>query len=167
MKPYFVFTVFIVSTTILLLNRYTPLYINNTIVHFIFLLLAATSFTIVIGSVLFKSIKTWHAKFLILLLVTFICLLKAFTTWSGDWMTQTILYRNRQNDRKTIEFQMRGDRFSFGYKKRIVGRMKIIPWIDWTTDIDTTAIDTLQWKRVNEQINELGLKNYQFFPGKE
>lgn len=79
--------------------------------------------------------------------------------WGGDWKTQTVLYQNIANSNKTIEFQMRGDRFSFGYKKRIINRLKLFPGFDWTTEIDTAAIDHKQWKKLNLYVNEMALKS--------
>jgi len=85
------------------------------------------------------------------------CFLKAFLTWGGDWKTQEIYYRNIDNKNKTIQFQMRGDRFAFGYKKRVVAINHIAPFMDWTTDIDTIAMDHSKWEKLNLKVNDLGL----------
>lgn len=46
---------------------------------------------------------------------------------------------------------MRGDRFSFGYKRQIINRLKILPGFDWTTNIDTTTLNHSEWKK-NESL---------------
>lgn len=38
--------------------------------------------------------------------------------------------------------------------------MRILPFIDWITDLDTLEVDTLKWERANEPVNELGLRQY-------
>lgn len=52
---------------------------------------------------------------------------------------------------------MRGDRFSFGYKKRVINRLKLFPGFDWNSDIDTTTINRTQWKKINVYVNEMKL----------
>ena len=89
------------------------------------------------------------------MIVGALCFIQSFLTWGGDWKTQTILYKNLTNENKTIEFQMRGDRFSFGYKKRVINRLKLLPGFDWTTDIDTTTINHRQWRKINLYVNEM------------
>jgi len=84
-----------------------------------------------------------------------VCFLFAFLTWNGDWKTQTVIYRNIFHPSQTIEFRMRGDRFAFGYKKQIVERKKILPFIDLIKDVDTAKIDSAEWQLTNERINEL------------
>lgn len=160
MKNYFLLGIFLVTVTLLLVNRYTPLYINNDAVHFILLVGAAYSLVMLIGQ-LFGKLNTRTSTLLVFAAVLAACFLKAFLTWGGEWKTQTVLYRNRENSRMAIEYQMRGDRFSFGYKKRVVGRLPIIPSLDWITDVDTLDLDTLQWRRANERVNQLHLKDYE------
>lgn len=87
-----------------------------------------------------------------------LCGLKAFFTWGGDWKTQTVLYRNIENKNQTVNYQLRGDRFAFGYKKRVVGIYHIAPFMEWTTDIDTLHLDKSKWEKLNLQVNEMKLK---------
>lgn len=159
MRLYWLSAIFIASVTILLLNRYTPLYINNDVVHFILLLAAIYTLLLLTGHVV-NRLKSRVSALIAFAVVAVICFLKAFLTWGGEWKTQTILYRSRDNSRITVEYQMRGDRFSFGYKKRVVERLRVLPAIDWISTIDTLEIDPTQWRRTNERINALGLKDY-------
>ena len=154
MKNITIYILFFITTMLLLINRYTPLYINNSLLHFIILFISAVTFTFIIG-VIFEKLKTLKSRLLIVLVVGIICFIHFFLSWGGDWKTQTILYRHQTNDHKNIEFQMRGDRFSFGYKKRVINRLKLLPGFDWTTDIDTATIDHRQWKKMNLYINEM------------
>ncbi|WP_417940868.1 hypothetical protein [Flavobacterium sp. RS13.1] len=154
MKTTILYTLFLITTTLTLVNRYTPLYINNSILHFIILFIAALTF-VFIASQLFGKLKRSKSRLLAFIIVGVVCFIKSFLTWGGDWKTQTILYKNLTNDNKNIEFQMRGDRFSFGYKKRVVNRLKLFPGFDWTTDIDTAKIDQKHWKKMNLYVNEM------------
>lgn len=74
----------------------------------------------------------------------------------SSYKTQTIIYRSKRNPNIRIEFQMQ-DIGAFGYKRRIV---KISPgyFFDSVQDIDLIDFDTLEWMKVNEDVNELKLK---------
>lgn len=158
MKHIYIYLLFILSASLVLLNRYTPLYINNSILHYCLLFIAAATFIITVAH-LFGKLRTGKSILLTFLLVAIICFIKAFLTWGGDWKTQTVLYASKDNGRRTIEYQMQGNRFAFGYRKRIINRLQIMPLIDWNTDIDTLGLDVRKWKRVNLKVNELGLKD--------
>ncbi|WP_157495073.1 hypothetical protein [Flavobacterium sp. KJJ] len=154
MKTLTIYIAFLFASTLLFLNRYSDLYINNSITHFILLIIASITLILILGQV-FGKLKTVKSRLLTVLIVVFVCFIQSFLTWGGDWKTQTILYRNLTNDNNTIEFQMRGDRFSFGYKKRVINRLKLFPGFDWTTDIDTNKINHKQWKKLNLYVNEM------------
>lgn len=154
MKNLILYIAFLISAPLLLMNRYTDLYINNSIVHFIVLVLASITFIFILGQA-FGKLRTTKSKLFTILMVGIVCFIHSFLTWGGDWKTQTILYRNISNDNRTVEFQMRGDRFSFGYKKRIINRLRLFPGFDWTTDIDTTTINRKEWQKRNIYVNEM------------
>lgn len=154
MKTTILYVLFFITTALTLVNRYTSFYINNSILHFIILFISALTFVFIIGQLVGK-LKRSRSQLLAFIIVGVLCFIKSFLTWGGDWKTQTILYTNLTNDNKTIEFQMRGDRFSFGYKKRVVNRLKLFPGFDWTTDIDTATIDHKHWKKMNLYVNEM------------
>lgn len=154
MKTTILYVLFFITTALTLVNRYTSFYINNSILHFIILFISALTFVFIIGQLVGK-LKRSRSQLLAFIIVGVLCFIKSFLTWGGDWKTQTILYTNLTNDSKNIEFQMRGDRFSFGYKKRVVNRLKLFPGFDWTTDIDTATIDHKHWKKMNLYVNEM------------
>lgn len=154
MKNLSIYLLFLITAFLIFMNRYTAFYINNSLLHFILLLIASITFIFITG-LAFGKLKSTKSRFLTTLIVAVLCFIKSFLTWGGDWKTQTILYRNISNGNKTIEFQMRGDRFSFGYKKRIINRLKLFPGFDWTTDIDTAKINHKQWKKLNLYVNEM------------
>lgn len=156
MKHLPLYLLFAITAILVLLNRYTPLYISDYRIHFLMLFLAAATFVVIMGH-RFDKLKTTKSIAIVFVVVGIACFLKAYLSWGGDWKTQVILYENVANTNKTINYQMRGDRFSFGYKKRVVEIKKIVPTIEWTTDIDTLLMDKTQWKKVDKQINELGL----------
>ncbi|MDX6182041.1 hypothetical protein SGQ44_14155 [Flavobacterium sp. Fl-77] len=105
-----------------------------------------------------KKLQTNWSIILVFIIIGILCGLKAFFTWGGDWKTQTVLYRNIDNKNKTINFQLRADRFAFGYKKRIVGIYHLAPFMEWTTDVDTLYLDQSKWEKVNLQLNKMKLK---------
>lgn len=80
---------------------------------------------------------------------------KSFFTWGGDWITQTVFYRNIDDKSKTINCQLRADRFSFGSKKRVVQIYDLASFMEWTTDIDTLYIDKSKWEKMDQQLNEM------------
>ena len=153
--------IFIVTATIILLNRYTDFLLTDYRVHFFFLFFAASSFVIIVGHI-FKKLRTTKSIILTFVIVGILCFIKAFFTWVGDWKTQTVLYQNIADKNKTVNVQMRADKFSFGYKKRVIAIYNIAPFMQWTTDIDTTTIDQSKWERVNLDLNEMNLpsENY-------
>ncbi|MDI1255480.1 MAG: hypothetical protein PSV16_05215 [Flavobacterium sp.] len=153
-----IYLLFVFTATIVLLNRYTDFHINDYRVHFFFDFFAASSFVIIVGH-LFKKLQSNQSILFTFIIVGIVCFLKAFFTWGGDWKTQTILYRNLDDKNKTIDFQMRADRFSFGYKKRVVGIYNLAPFMEWTTDIDTLHIDKSKWQKLNFKVNEMKLPN--------
>jgi hypothetical protein len=154
MKTLPIYLLFLITAILILMNRYTPFYINNSLLHFILLLIASSTFIFIAG-LAFGKLKSTKSRLFTTLIVAVLCFIKSFLTWGGDWKTQTILYRNISNANKTIEFQMRADRFSFGYKKRVINRSKLFPGFDWTTDIDTAKINHKQWKRQNLYVNKM------------
>ncbi len=72
------------------------------------------------------------------------------------YKTQTVYYRLRENPEITIEFQMQ-DIGARGYHKRMV---KVEPGILWDTvsPVDINTLDKTRWRKVDEYVNELGLK---------
>lgn len=149
-----IYIIFVITATIVLLNRYTDFHINDYRVHFSFDFFAASSLVIIIGH-LFKKLQTTKSIFFTFLIVGVLIFLKAFFTWGGDWKTQTVLYKYIQDTDKTINYQLRADRFSFGYKKRVVQIYDLAPFMEWTTDIDTLYIDKSKWEKLDLQLNEM------------
>lgn len=151
------FIVFSLSTGVIAMERLTPLYINNFYIRLILYIIAASLFCFWIGWILFGYAAVRN-RTLIFVVVVIACFFNAYLRWGGDWKTQTVLYSH--NNGKTIEFQMRGDWYAFGYKKRIVERKKIIPFFDYITDVDTTKLDKSSWKRIDRNVNQLKLKRF-------
>lgn len=99
MKTTISYVLFVITATLILMNRYTPFYINNSILHFVIFFIASLTFILMIGKLAGK-LKSTKSKLLTAIIVGTICFIQAFLTWGGDWKTQTILYRNAA---KTIE----------------------------------------------------------------
>lgn len=79
-----------------------------------------------------------------------------FLHLGSPYKTQEIIYRNKLNKNITIEYQMQ-DSGAFGYNRRIVKVSKGLIF-NSTESIDTSIIDKSKWDRVDEYVNELGLK---------
>jgi hypothetical protein len=84
----------------------------------------------------------------------------AIAYWMNNeqpYCTQHIYYRLISNPSVTIELQMQ-DIGARGYNRRIV---KVTPCrvYDSVVLIDTNTIDKKLWKKVDEEVNELGLKS--------
>lgn len=150
------YILFVFTATIVVLNRYTNFHINDYRVHFFFNFFAASSFVVIVGH-LFNKLQSIRSILLTFLIIGILIFLKAFLTWGGDWKTQTVLYQNIEDKNKTIEIQMRGDRFAFGYKDRVIEIYSLNRFMEWTTDVDTLKIDQEKWKRVNLKLNEMKL----------
>ncbi|MCB9360641.1 MAG: hypothetical protein H6587_03310 [Flavobacteriales bacterium] len=77
--------------------------------------------------------------------------------WRGPWKTQTVYYQNNNFTNRTIEFQMQ-DIGAFGYNRRTIDKFKLLPFLEWTKEIELKEVDTLNWKKVDIYKNELKLK---------
>lgn len=71
-----------------------------------------------------------------------------------SWKTQTIIYQNKFDDSKKVEFQMYDIGFA-GYHKRKVEVNYITNWFFISKEV---GIYNSDWKKVNMEVNELGLK---------
>ncbi len=152
------FMIFLVSTSVIVIERLTPIYINNFYVRLFFYILSASLLVFWISWILF-GFRAVRARIFIFAGVVIVCVAKAALTWGGDWKTQTILYKSTENNYQ-IEYQMRGDWFSFGYKDRIVERKKILPFFDCISDTDTTKLDAKKWKRIDKNVNQMAIFNF-------
>lgn len=147
---------FIISTSILLLDALTPVAIDNSKIYLTLFFISVSTFILIIANHFFKS-KSKSLVAISISLAGLLCFIKYSFAWSGDWKTQTIIYQNLHLGNRTIEFQMR-DIGALGYKKRPIDRIKIIPFIDWINEISIEKIDTLTWKKVDIDINSFELK---------
>lgn len=162
MKKIVITILFVITSTLILMHSYTPFYINSALVHYILLCIAVITFIFIITQI-FGILKSKISQILIVFIIAVLCFIHAFLSWGGDWKTQRVLYQNTKNSNQTIDFQMRGDHFAIGYKKRIICRKRILPGFDWNTDIDTAVINKNQWKRVDLYVNELKLASEPYY----
>ena len=44
------------------------------------------------------------------------------------------------------------------YQKRTVDRQRLLPGVEWLLEVEPERMDTTNWKRVNKEVNELGIK---------
>lgn len=102
----------------------------------------------------FKEIKL-KILFLTLPLLTFFQILNSGiinTIFSASsWKTQTIIYQNKSDDSKKVEFQMYDIGFA-GYHKRTVEVNYITDWFFISKEVGVYNSD---WIKVNKEVNEL------------
>ncbi len=144
----------VMAISLFFLDRYTALYINNILIHFIVFYVTVTGLAL-IAVVFILGFRSSYAIIVVLFTTLILCFAVAFFSWGGEWKTQTVLYQHKYHPERTIELRLRGDRFAFGYKKQVVEREKILSFVDRITDVDTSEIDQSQWKRVTIRNNNL------------
>ena len=144
-------------------NVFTPLAISS--LQLVCCLLIISIIMGVAG--LGRTYSSWSNKKTVInssLLTSFLLTAKSILVWGGDWETQTILYQNRHSSNRMIVFQMQ-DVGALGYNKRTIDKTILIPGVSWINklydkplDIQQNSIDSLDWKKVDIEQNELGLK---------
>jgi len=77
--------------------------------------------------------------------------------WSGSWKTQTILYQNGHLGFKRVEFQKQ-DIGALGYNQRTVEVIYLTNLFMIISPVDKDVDNLIEWAKVNEEVNELGLK---------
>ena len=151
--------VFLTAASLIAIERFTPVYLNNFYVRLLLYCVASSLLVLWLSWILFgfKAVK-W--RWLIVAGVILICVAKALASWGGDWKTQTILFQSKEHGRTAVEFQMRADWFAFGYKERVVKRQRLLPFVDYISDVDTLKLDPAKWTRVNQNVNQMGLSGF-------
>lgn len=78
---------------------------------------------------------------------------------TSTWKTQTVALVNEKMTNHKVEFQMK-DLGAFGYAKRTAEVIYFSEhfYIVWAEKYDDRNFSGHKWKRVNEAINEMGLK---------
>ena len=155
MKKFLSFLFFIVVNILVLLDVFTEIEINNSV-----LLACLTVIVITTGFLLLKQILIkWINKIVINLCIVLsgVLLISKICVWSQDWKTQTIIYQNLKQSNRTIEFQML-DNGANGFRKRTVDRIRLLPFLDWIKKARTNENYDLTWKKVDIDTNELNLK---------
>ena len=103
----------------------------------------------------------WQRRATIVALVVLLpvfALFKWVLLWrGGDWMTQEIIFEHRTLPGRTIEFQLMNPGPG-SYQKRTVDRQRLLPGVEWLLEVEPERMDTTNWKRVNKEVNELGIK---------
>lgn len=143
-----------VTLGLLLIERLTSIEINSNVCLFFLVFTVIGNLSLIISQYLFGTLPGKYVAVL-LTIVFAVCFAMAVLTWTNNWKTQVILYRNARNTGETIEYRMRGNKFGFGFEKQIVQRKKMLPCLDDIKVADTSAIDKSKWIKVNETVNEM------------
>ncbi|MES2864311.1 MAG: hypothetical protein V4666_09360 [Bacteroidota bacterium] len=116
-------------------------------------------FSILFNLLSFKELKL---KFLISILpiLTFIQIFNFgilnILFSASSWKTQTIIYQNKLDDSKKVEFQMLDIGFA-GYEERTIEVNYITNWF-YISSPFTEGMYNSDWVRIEKEVNELGLK---------
>lgn len=155
---------FLTTLALLLAIRLTPLEINSY--YFVAGLIVAAIVTAI--TYLGRTFFQWSTTTVALTsTVVAVCLgtITFFLIWGSGWATQEIVYQHRHSLNRTIEFQML-DVGALGYARRVVDQRRLLPGVRWilkdfgrgTNDVIKSELDSTEWKEVNIDTNELGLK---------
>jgi hypothetical protein len=156
---YFIFVIFLFCYFFYLLDKNALLEIKQQhIKSFVYLGLIALSFFSILFS--FFSFEKIRTKFILSFLPT-IAIIQILSFGvvrtifvSSAWKTQSVIYQNQFDSSKKVEFQML-DIGAFGYRKRTVEVNYITNWFFISKE---KSIYNSDWKKVNLEVNELGLK---------
>lgn len=80
----------------------------------------------------------------------FLILFLIFTIGFGAWLTETILYRHKTENKEIKEQLFDVGAFGYGGKRIVETKPFLKYWIS-VTNIDTTSVDKDQWEYINQQ----------------
>lgn len=155
MKQKLFITIFIISTGLILINRFSNLSINSPLIYWLLIFTTYSTFVLLLNKILKEKYR--KTTKVLIIIIGILCLGLYRVTYLSFWGTQSIEYINIADENKTIEFQMR-DLGGLGFKRRIIEKRKILPKINWVKEIDTTKMNKTAWKRVEIELNEMNIK---------
>ena len=157
---------FVVTVGLLVAEAWLLLSINSFFFNFCLLIIS------IVSGVRFMTRNPPSGWITISLSAIFVVLLPLLlftrwhSRWGSDWKTQTVIYQHRYWPNRTIVFQMMNPGPG-SYKHRTIEKIELLPGLDWLNKVELSdpaflilkdKVDTLEWKRVDIEKNELGLK---------
>lgn len=77
---------------------------------------------------------------------------------SSSWKTQTIIYQNKFDPSKKVEFQML-NKGALGYRRRTIEVNYMTDWFFISSPYNEEIFNSdSDWEKVDKEVNELGLK---------
>ncbi len=156
MKSKLLFAVFLIATILLLADLITPIEIESIKLYWALLFISSTITIIYFERLFLNQSNKIISKIFAILFGLFI-VIRIIFLWGSDWKTQIIIFQNLHLANRTIEFQLQ-DIGAFGYKRRTIDKLKLIPFVSFIKEVDENNLDTLTWKKVDIDVNEMGLK---------
>ncbi|UPT71126.1 MAG: hypothetical protein M0D53_01540 [Flavobacterium sp. JAD_PAG50586_2] len=118
-------SVLIATSSLLVIERLTSIEINNNLILFFLVFTVIGNLSLIISQYLFGELSKKYI-ILLLLIVFSVCLGVAVLTWTNNWKTQAILYRNSKHPRQTIEYRMRS-KYGYGFEKQLIRKKEYCP----------------------------------------
>ena len=145
---------------LLLLVMYTKIAFTNHVLYPVFIFTTTSGLPLILF--LTTSVPTFRRSFVIwfftLLVATAIGYkTSAFLYFGSGFKTQTITHRSLNNPEKQIEFQLE-DFGALGYNRRTVIVTPVCCFLQQEQEIDPDRFNYSNWKQVDEEVNEVGLK---------
>lgn len=153
-------SIWLLITILNALTWITPLEYEYKLISYLMAIISICGFPLIIWLTTFdeKVRNKWRKITLLVFPLTILSIFVIdFFTWGGGFKTQDILFRSKKFSNITVEFQME-DIGAFGYNRRTVRVIQLTPMLKWTTFIEIDKIDLNEWMKVDEYVNELGLK---------
>jgi len=155
MKNKLFITLFLISTSLILLNRFSDLSISSPLIYWLLIFTTYSTFFLLLNGILKGKYR--KATRILIFIVGIICIGLYYITNLSFWGTQSIEYVNIADENKSIEYQMR-DLGGLGFKTRIIEKIKILPNINWIKEIDTTKVIKTEWRKIEIAKNEMNIK---------
>jgi hypothetical protein len=86
-----------------------------------------------------------------------VALIDPWSVFRQPFRTQTILFRDMAAPEHRVEFQMQ-DVGALGYNRQVVEIRPFMFFFETSVPFDSTLNSNTKWVRVNEEVNELGIR---------
>lgn len=106
-----------------------------------------------------RKTRAWRVWFLLggISALSSVALINPWGIFREPFRTQTILFRDKADTDHRVEYQMQ-DVGALGFNKQIVEVRPFLFVFETSIPFDSTAHSSTDWIRVDEEVNELGIR---------